>query len=200
MAISAASAKPNEDTRRRNLLEAAISVFTRFGFKKTSMDEVARAAGVSRQGLYLHFSTKEELFSAAVEHTLRHSLEAASQRLGDGTLSLDRKLVLAFDEWVGRFVGIMGSGASDLVEASKALVGPMVAELDALFVEAVTRAIRASGLMAAYKASGLSARQLADTLYATARGLKYASATREAFVDGMTVAVRAMCAPLREAR
>ena len=56
-----------------------------------------------------------------------------------------------------------------------------------------------SGLAAAYKAAGLGARQLADTLYATARGLKYASATREQFVQGMTVAVRAMCAPLREA-
>jgi len=75
----------------------------------------------------------------------------------------------------------------------------MVAELDSLFVDAVAKAIRASGLMGAYKATGLIARQLADTLYATARGLKYTSATREAFVDGMTLAVRAMCAPLREA-
>jgi AcrR family transcriptional regulator len=199
MTISGA-AKPIDDPRRQKLLEAAISVFTRFGFRKTSMDEVARAAGVSRQGLYLHFSTKEELFSAAVEHTLRTSLEAASQKLGDGGLALDRKLVLAFDEWVGRFVGMMGAGASDLVEASKALVGPMVAELDALFVQAVTKTIRTSRLMAAYKASGLTARQLADTLYATARGLKYASTTRQAFVEGMTVAVRALCAPLREAR
>jgi AcrR family transcriptional regulator len=199
MTISGA-AKASDDVRRRNLLEAAIAVFTRFGFRKTSMDEVARAAGVSRQGLYLHFSTKEGLFSAAVEHTLRTSLGAASQRLADSTLSLERKLILAFDEWVGRFVGMMGAGASDLVEASKALVGPMVAELDSLFVQAVTRTIRASRLMAVYKASGLTARQLADTLYATARGLKYASLTREAFVEGMTIAVRALCAPLGENR
>jgi len=53
--------------------------------------------------------------------------------------------------------------------------------------------------MGAYKASGLTARQLAETLYATARGLKYASPTREAFVEKMTVAVRALCMPLREA-
>jgi TetR/AcrR family transcriptional regulator of autoinduction and epiphytic fitness len=191
-----AAARPNDDVRRRKLLETAVSVFTRFGYRKTSMDEVARAAGVSRQGLYLHFSTKEELFSAAVEHTLRSSLEAVARRLGDASLSLERKLALAFDEWVGRFVGMMGAGASDLVEASKVLVGPMVAEFDALFVDAVAKTIRASGLMTAYKASGLTARQLADTLYATARGLKYASATREAFVEGMSIAVRALCAPL----
>jgi AcrR family transcriptional regulator len=194
-----AASRPTDDPRRAKLLEAAISVFTRFGYRKTSMDEVARAAGVSRQGLYLHFSTKEELFSVAVEHTLRAALDAASLHLGDASLSVERKLVLAFDEWVGRFVGMMGAGASDLVEASKALVGPMVEKLDGLFVDAVTKTIRASGLMGAYKASGLTARQLAETLYATARGLKYASPTREAFVEGMTVAVRALCAPLREA-
>ena len=41
------------DSRREALLEAAVGVFARYGFRKTSMDEVARAAGVSRQGLYL---------------------------------------------------------------------------------------------------------------------------------------------------
>jgi AcrR family transcriptional regulator len=196
MAIPATRA--NEDPRLRKLLETAVLVFTRFGFRKTSMDEVARAAGVSRQGLYLHFATKEELFAAAVESTLRTSLDAASHALATASLPLERRLVLAFDEWVGRFIGMMGSGAVDLVEASKTLVGPMVAELDALFVDTVAKSIRTSRLMAAYKASGLTARQLADTLYATARGYKYSSATREAFVGSMTIAVRALCAPLRE--
>ena len=50
-----------------------------------------------------------------------------------------------------------------------------------------------------YGALAPSYKHASDTLYATARGLKYASATREQFVQGMTVAVRAMCAPLREA-
>jgi TetR/AcrR family transcriptional regulator, regulator of autoinduction and epiphytic fitness len=193
-----ASARTTDDARRRKLLETAVAVFTRFGYRKTSMDEVARAAGVSRQGLYLHFSTKEELFGAAVEHALRTSLDAASQKLEAATQPLERRLVLAFDEWVGRFVGMMGPGASDLVEASKELVGPMVAEYDARFVETVAKAMRASRLIAAYKPSGLTARQLAETIHATALGLKHTSASRETFVHGMTVAVRALCAPLRE--
>ena len=47
-----------DDPRRSRLLEAALGVFLRYGYKKTSMDEVARAADLSRQGLYLHFATK----------------------------------------------------------------------------------------------------------------------------------------------
>jgi len=194
-----AAARTADDPRRRRLLEAALGVFGRHGFRKASMEEVARAADVSRQGLYLHFATKEDLFRATVEHALRAALDEAAVHLGDASLRLEGKLVGAFDGWVGRWVGVIGAGASDLVEASKTLVGPLVAEREERFLEAVTKAVRASGLVAAYRPAGLSARQLVDTLHATARGLKHGCATRAEFVAGFTIAVRAMCAALREA-
>jgi AcrR family transcriptional regulator len=61
--------EPTEQ-KQRALLDAAIGVFARFGYRKTSMDDIARAAGVSRQGLYLLFSNKEELFRRSVEYSL----------------------------------------------------------------------------------------------------------------------------------
>lgn len=184
------------DPRRRALLEAAVGVFTRYGYRKTSMDEVARAAGISRQGLYLHFPTKEDLFRAGVKHTLESGIQAATASLRDGERSLEARLVGAFDAWVGRFVGTMGAGAADLHEAASALIGPMIEEHEAQFGEAVARALTAGGVTAAYRGAGLNARQLAETLGATARGLKYTSATREAFGKSMSVAVRALCAPV----
>ncbi|HYI01807.1 TetR/AcrR family transcriptional regulator [Hyalangium sp.] len=187
-----------DDARQRRLLDAALTVFMRYGYRKTSMDEVARAAQVSRQGLYLHFATKEELFRATLQHTVESSLAAATAALGDSSLRLEARLVRAFDETTGRYVGMMGAGASDLAEVGGELVGPLIARYEGLFLDAVAKVLRASGLVAAYKATGLTARQLADTLHATARGLKYSSTNREAFVAGMTVAVRAMCAPLEE--
>ena len=186
----------SEEPRRRRILETAVSVFARFGFRKTSMDEVARAAEVSRQGLYLHFASKEELFRAAIGYALDSALRAAVAGLGDASLSLEERLVRGFDEWLGRYVGMMSAGASDLVEASRALLGPVIEEHEERFVDAVAKTLRSSGLMSAYRSSGLTARQLADTLNATARGLKHASASRAAFVEGIAIAVRAMCAPL----
>jgi AcrR family transcriptional regulator len=194
-----AVARPVDSARRRELLDAALGVFGRYGFRKTSMDEVARAAQVSRQGLYLHFATKEELFKATVQHVLETSLASAAEGLGDASRTIEAKLVAAFDAWVGRFVGVFGVGASDLAEAGKTLVGPLVATYEVLFIDAVTRTIRSSGLLAAYKPAGLTARQLADTLHATARGLKHSSTTRVEFVDSITIAVRALCAPLTAA-
>jgi AcrR family transcriptional regulator len=192
---TASPARPGDDARRRKLLEAALSVFARYGFRKTSMDEVARAAQLSRQGLYLHFATKEDLFRATVLHAVESSLHAASLRLVDETRSVEERLVGAFDEWVGRYVGMFGAGVADLAEALDALVGAMVTQYEQLFTDAVARFIRNCGLLAAYKPAGLTARQLADTLHATARGLKH-SASRAEFVERFGLAARAFCMPL----
>lgn len=193
-----ASGVSADAARRRRLLDAALSVFLRFGYRKTSMDEIARAAGVSRQGLYLHFATKEELFRGAVQHFLQEGLEQATARLEDEGQELESRLVGALDAWTGRFVGVQGGHGADLAAAAQELVGPLVAEHERAFVDVLTRAVRASGLVAAYRPAGLGARQLADTLYAVARGLKH-SETRADLVTGLTVAVRALCFPLRRA-
>ncbi|MDC0747932.1 TetR/AcrR family transcriptional regulator [Polyangium mundeleinium] len=199
MSETSSSDRYVEDPRRRKLMDAALTVFTRFGFRKASMDEVARAAGISRQGLYLHFATKEDLFCASVEYLLVTALASATAVLADAELPLEKRLVAAFDAWVGRFVGALGPEASDLGPAAKELVGPMVGEHEAQFVEDVAKALRASGLLAIYKPAGVTGPKLAETLYATARGLKHGSATRDEFVESMSIAVRVMCLPLREA-
>ncbi len=186
--------------RRRALLDAALTVFTRYGYQKTSMDEVARAAQLSRQGLYLHFSTKEELFRAALRNTLENSSAAAVAALTNASLPLDQRLVRAFDEWFGRYIGIMGGDAADLIEATTRLSGAILTQYEDSFAEAVTRALRSSRRMAAYKSTGVTARQLTNTLLATARGLKYSSKSRDQFVRGFTVAVRVLCLPLQESR
>ncbi len=51
---------------RQAILAAATETFARFGFKKTSIDDVARRAGIGKGTVYLHFESKEELFGAVV--------------------------------------------------------------------------------------------------------------------------------------
>ena len=50
------------------LLDAAIDCLVELGFAKTSTQEIARRAGVSRGAQLHHFPTKESLVTAAVEH------------------------------------------------------------------------------------------------------------------------------------
>ena len=53
--------------KRQQILSSAIALFTCQGLPNTSMDEVARHAGVSKQTVYAHFGSKDELFVAAIE-------------------------------------------------------------------------------------------------------------------------------------
>jgi AcrR family transcriptional regulator len=188
------------DARQLALLDAAIGVFARYGFRKASMDEVARAAGVSRQGLYLQFANKEELFRRALEHSLNSQLKAAAAALSRPHDSLEQRLIAACDAWSGRFVGSLGSDAADLMCASTSLAGATLTHYETQFEQAVARAIADSPLNGFCTKAGLCPADLARTLHATARGLKQSSASREEFVKGMTVAARMFCTPLNQRR
>jgi AcrR family transcriptional regulator len=58
------------EARRAQLIGAAASVFLANGFDKTSMDQVANAAGVSRLIVYRIFASKEELYRAVLRDLL----------------------------------------------------------------------------------------------------------------------------------
>jgi len=188
------------DARQLAVLDAAVGVFARYGFRKASMDEVARAAGVSRQGLYLQFANKEELFRKAVEHSLSSQLNAAVAALSRRQDSLELRLIAACDAWSGRFVGSLGSDAADLMCASTSLAGATLTHYEAQFELAVTRAIADSPMDGFCTTAGLCPADLARALHATARGLKQSCASREEFVKSMTVAARMFCAPLNQRR
>jgi AcrR family transcriptional regulator len=183
------------DARRRTLLDAAVSVFTRYGYRKTSMEDVARAAGVSRQGLYLLFSNKEELFRRALEHSLSSQLGAALDVLTRGS-DLEQRLIAACDEWSGRFVGALGADAADLMCAGSSLAGGTLEAYEARFEEALAGALAESPLSRFWHNAGITSAEAARALHATARGLKHSCATRQEFRKGITVAVRIFCAPL----
>lgn len=58
--------RPRSAAKTAAVLDAASDLFLTLGYEGTSMDEVARCAGVSKQTVYSHFSSKETLFGAAV--------------------------------------------------------------------------------------------------------------------------------------
>lgn len=194
-----AAAKP-ETLRRAALLDAAVGVFARFGYRKTSMDEVARAAGVSRQGLYLSFATKDALFRATVTHALTGQLDAAIDALADATRPIAERLSVALVEWAGRYVGALGPDASDLLEAGGSLAPSILAEYEERFEHAFAQAIETSALIDTFSSAGLSATTLARTLNAAARGFKLSSASRPAFVADITAAVQIFCTRDRDTK
>lgn len=62
--------KSEAQATRDSLLDAAELTFCRLGVAGTTLDEVARAAGVTRGAVYWHFSGKEELFQAMCDRSV----------------------------------------------------------------------------------------------------------------------------------
>ena len=61
---------------RDRILDAAMTVFRRHGFRRSSIEQAAEAAGLTRQALYHHFKSKEALFRAVIERLHESALAA----------------------------------------------------------------------------------------------------------------------------
>ncbi|TGJ98446.1 TetR/AcrR family transcriptional regulator [Leptospira langatensis] len=59
-----------DEDRKKEILDAALYCFLQFGYSKTSMDDIAKKAELSRPLLYLKFKNKEDLFESIFDFTL----------------------------------------------------------------------------------------------------------------------------------
>jgi AcrR family transcriptional regulator len=85
-------------TRKNQIFEAAAVVFARQGYHNARMDDVVKAAGVSKGGLYWYFKSKEELATGLVHQMLAHEADAMQAVMDSQTPAADRlqHLVRAF--------------------------------------------------------------------------------------------------------
>ncbi|NOQ25439.1 MAG: TetR family transcriptional regulator [Bacteroidales bacterium] len=57
----------SKDDFNQKIVSVAAQVFNRFGYKKTTMDEIAAELGKGKSSIYYYFKSKEEIFKAVVE-------------------------------------------------------------------------------------------------------------------------------------
>jgi AcrR family transcriptional regulator len=182
----------NESARQTHVLEVALTVFVRHGFRKTSIEDIAKAAGISRQGIYLHFKNKDEIFSASIQKRLDDGLQAANRILDDNRLTLEEKLLKALDEWFGRHIGLLDPEASDLVAQCERVLGDAVGKSRSSFQKKLEKVILASS---AKKTKGAEKRvaTIADMLCACGLTWKHSLSSRQEFLEKMCDAIHLCC-------
>jgi len=184
-----------ESARQAHVLETALAVFARHGFSKTSIEDIAIAAGISRQGIYLHFKNKDEIFSASIQKTLDDGLQAANKVFDDDRLTLEAKLLKALDEWFGRHVGLFHPEASDLRPQCERLLGDAVEKSISSFQKKLEKVILASS---ARKTKGADKRAstIAGMLWACGLTWKHNFSSRQEFLKKMREAIHLCCREL----
>lgn len=122
--------------RHAQILEAAEDHFRRYGFARTSMGDVAKAAKVSRASLYLAFPGKDDLFAVVIDRMAGR----AFQRIRDETEALEtfaEKLAVACDVWGAQGFELVERhpDAKDLFDPDREPVQRMYADFERLLVE-----------------------------------------------------------------
>ena len=171
---------------RQKLLDSASALFYEDGIGATAVDDVVRAAGVSKPTLYAHFGSKAELVAAVLER--RHAARAEELEAIEGG-------PLAVFDWLARFYERDGARGCAFVNAAAELTEPgpgraAAAREKAWLRSELTRRAREAGLhdpealgsQLALLVDGVGARVVVDGPGASAEAVADATAAARTLV------------------
>src|SRR5258706_6057831 len=75
--------KSKRQDRARRILDAAAELIQRWGYNKTTIDDIARQAGVAKGTIYLHWKTREDLFEALIKREELVVVEDIQRRIAN---------------------------------------------------------------------------------------------------------------------
>ena len=75
--------RSKREQRADRILDAAAELMLRWGYNKTTIDDIARASGVAKGTIYLHWKTREDLFLALMRREYVRLVEEIQQRIAD---------------------------------------------------------------------------------------------------------------------
>lgn len=74
------------DSTKSAILEAADRLFEQYGYKKTTIEEIAQEAGIGKGSVYLHFASKEQIGAAWLDSLLDGMYQALTSKPKEATL------------------------------------------------------------------------------------------------------------------
>lgn len=179
-----------QDPKRAAVLTAAVTVFGRYGFQKTSMEAVAKAAGISRPGLYLMFPNKEQLYRATMQGVMEGAQQAMESCLADRSTSFAERVVAGLDALMGPYIDTqMARDLNELLENSEPQLGSMFHDYQKRAQAALRTHIDAtapSDLLDQER----TADDVMDLLFSAALTWKSTSASRDEFRERIRRALR----------
>ena len=167
-----------QDPKRNAILAAAFTQFSRYGFRRTSMEDIAKETGTSRASLYSYFENKEEIFRCLSSQLNEQSLGDAENHLkgASGDLDLASRVEAALIDRLARFLEVVTQSAhgSEIYDENNRLCGDLVVDSSERFRGMLTAALRAGNRASEIdlKAAGLTASAAAELIHLGATGLK----------------------------
>ncbi len=86
------------DEKKENIKKSALQVFIKYGYNKTTMDDIAENVGIKKNSLYYYFPNKESLFEEIVQEELGRMLNHVKGAV-DNVGSVEEKIKIFFKEF-----------------------------------------------------------------------------------------------------
>jgi AcrR family transcriptional regulator len=160
------TASKTAHSRRPLVVEAATTVFLRYGYARTTMQDIAEAVGVTRPTLYLSFPDKERIFRAVIETLVADNLARIRHGLPAWT-TLNDQLRYACETWCvpGYEIVRNNPDAKDLFDLRFTPVRESYAVFEELLVEVLQTGLSGTG-------SDVAATELAHMIGCALKGFK----------------------------
>lgn len=175
---SDSSVTSSEDAKGRieQIAEAALRRFARYGYKRSSMDDIAREAGVARATLYLHFKGKDDVFRAMLS-VLGQRVETRCREVVTTPAPFGARLAALLEAHHGTAFSAFGAGEhlGELKAVIVSVAGAELAAFEAQFVGFARELFEAAAARGeiAIERGGLSLDALIATMMRAAAGAKY---------------------------
>lgn len=178
---------PVRAARRERLLDAAEALFVAQGFRTTSIEGIAEAAGMSKVTFYGYFRDKEAVFAAVAER-IAEAMEAAVETalMTDASFPAPLAMALIAKHRIVQTRVQRSAFASELFQAKAAHVACRFATLDSAIIAGLTSALEREGWAAE------AAAETARLLFAAANGIANRASDAETLTSQLDRLVRAV--------
>ncbi len=188
---------PRPDDKRERIVAAATRLFSRYGFKRTSVDLLATEAGVAKPTIYAYFEDKDDIFRAVVQSVCDDFLagaDAASQ--GKGTI--EERLAAMLSAKFTRYWELVHASphTQELMDSHGRLGAEIVQRTDRAYLERLV-ALLASSKEIEPKRVGLTPASAAALLLRAASGAAYDATSVAGHRRQLAEIVRVIVASMR---
>ena len=167
------------DEKKERILSTALEVFFRYGYRRVNMKEIADAAGISRQGLYLYFPSKEDVYREAVEQKAEKLLDEILQGI-TGKTEVEEKILYAFEIWTIRdFATEIGSPEAREINGYTQSFMNAGFERTRLKFEAIVEKVLSDHYETAGTKAALPPGTISRLIYSSMRGFKLSAKSGE---------------------
>jgi AcrR family transcriptional regulator len=176
------------EARKQQIMQASIQVFGVYGYKKTSMKDLAEALDISRPALYQYYKNKEAVFLALVDYVLQQGEQAAIQGFNSSDEHFDCLLngVLAMERAIFEPIFTTPNG-KDLFVLAKKIAPDLMSNFDEKLINQVVQVLEKAEKSHQIRFCNHNSMEAAQLILAGIDGIKRASQSQEKLDQQITL-------------